>query len=63
MINKIADRIATSVIELSGVNIYENTRKRQYVELRALVCFILRNKLNVRWTEISKFFESKAMSK
>mgnify|MGYP003637204492 CR=1 FL=1 len=59
MINKVADRIATSVIELSGVNIYENTRKRKYVELRALVCFILRNKLNVRWTEISRFFESK----
>lgn len=59
MIDKIADRIATSVIDLSGVDIYKNTRKREYVELRALVCFILRDKLNARWTEISNFFKSK----
>jgi hypothetical protein len=51
--------IAEKVKALSGINIYKNTRKREYVEYRALVCFIFRTKLNLRWMNIAKFFESK----
>ena len=30
--------IANKIIELSGINKFENTRKREYVEMRALLC-------------------------
>lgn len=41
-----------------GINIYSNTRMRPYVEARALMCYILRNKLKLHWTSIAKLFES-----
>jgi len=52
------EEIGNKVLELSGVNIFKNTRKRNYVEHRALLCYLLREKLLMRWTYISKFFES-----
>tara|TARA_R110000803_G_scaffold200219_3_gene264490 strand:+ start:7401 stop:7880 length:480 start_codon:yes stop_codon:yes gene_type:complete len=52
------EEIGMKVIELSGINIYKNTRQRKYVEHRALLCYLLREKLLMRWTFISKFFES-----
>ena len=33
---KEANRIAKHIIDISGINIFENTRKRQYVEMRSL---------------------------
>ena len=50
--------IGEKVKELSAINIYRNTRKREYVEYRALVCYLLREKLNMRWTYIANFFNS-----
>lgn len=50
--------IANKIIELSGINIFENTRKREYVEMRALLCYLLREKLAMRWTNISLFFRA-----
>ena len=40
------------------IDIYKNTRQAAYVEARALMCHLLRNKLNLRWTSIAKIFES-----
>ena len=39
------EEIGNKVLELSGVNIFKNTRKRNYVEHRALLCYLLREKL------------------
>ena len=43
---------------MTGVDIFQNTRKREYVELRALACYIFRKKMNMRWTSIANFFTS-----
>jgi len=49
--------IAEKLIKASGINIFENTRKRDYVEVRALTCFLMREKLNMRLCSIAKFFQ------
>ena len=56
--NKDYLKISERIIEMTGVDIFQNTRKREYVELRALVCHIFRNKMNMRWTTIANFFTS-----
>jgi|TARA_R110000851_G_scaffold260261_1_gene412824 hypothetical protein len=58
MVLKDIQKIGNSVKEMSGIDIFKNTRNRTHVELRALVCFILREKLGMRWTNISLYFES-----
>jgi|TARA_R110000824_G_scaffold34045_2_gene108737 hypothetical protein len=50
--------IGNKIKKLSNLDIYENTRKRPYVENRALVCYLLREKLNMRWKDIAAFFNS-----
>ena len=50
--------IADKIKELSGINIFENTRKRPVVEMRSLLCYLLREKLGMRWTNIALFFRS-----
>lgn len=50
--------IVDAVNKFTGINIYKNTRKTEYVEARALVCYLFRDKLNMRWTNIAKFFEN-----
>tara|TARA_R110000822_G_scaffold115344_1_gene247125 strand:- start:3110 stop:3604 length:495 start_codon:yes stop_codon:yes gene_type:complete len=52
------NEIGQKIIDLSGIDIYKNTRKRNYVEMRALLCYLLREKLNMRWMYIANFFES-----
>lgn len=49
-------QIVNKIIKLSNLDIFENTRRKNHVEVRSLVCYILREKLNMRWTNISKFF-------
>ena len=41
-----------------GIDIYENTRQAAYVKARALMCHLLREKLNLRWTSIAEIFQS-----
>jgi len=48
--------IANKIIKETGVNIFENTRKKNYIEYRSLLCYLLREKLNMRWLNIKKFF-------
>ena len=57
-------QIVNKISKLSNLNIFENTRRKNHVEVRSLVCYILREKLNMRWTNISKFFNdnSKTMT-
>jgi len=44
--NKDYLKISERIIEMTGVDIFQNTRKREYVELRALACYIFRKKMN-----------------
>lgn len=60
--NKNCIEISQRIIEMTGVDIFENTRKREYVKLRALACYIFREKMNMRWRNISEFFISMGKS-
>jgi len=58
MKNPTPTQIANKVKEDAGIDIFQNRRDAEYVEYRALLCFILRDKLQMRWTYIASFFES-----
>ena len=57
MINIRPEEIVRKITNLSGFDPYENTRKRNQVEVSALACYLMREKLNMRWTNITKVFE------
>ena len=48
--------IAEKLTKLSGKNPFENTRRKEIIEIRALLIYLLREKLNMRWMYISNFF-------
>ena len=50
------EQIANEIIMLSKVNIFDNTRRRAYVEARALLCYILRKHKKMTYREITEFF-------
>ena len=56
------EQVSDLLIKLSGIDIYKQTRKNEYVEHRALLCHILRNKLDMRWHSIARFVKSKGKS-
>ena len=49
-------QIARKIKKLSKINVFEDTRERPVVEYRALLCYLLRHKLKMRWTYIALFF-------
>jgi len=49
--------IADKLKELTSVDVFENTRTQQVVKIRSLFCYLLREKLAMRWTAISQFFQ------
>jgi cell division protein FtsB len=51
-------KISERIVEMTGIDIFDNTRKQEYVELRALACYIFREKMNMRWMNIANFFNS-----
>jgi len=55
MKNPSPTEIGQKIIEVSGVNIYDNSRKRDNVEYRGLICYLLRTKLHLRWKSIALF--------
>ena len=52
------EEIGNNIAKMAALNIFENTRKKKYVEYRAMLCFLLREKLLMRWTNIANFFEN-----
>lgn len=56
---KEANKISKHIIDISGIDVFKNTRKREYIEMRSLLTFILRHHCNMRFTEIRDFYESK----
>jgi hypothetical protein len=55
---KEANKIAKEIIDISGIDVFDNSRKREYVEMRSLLTFMLRHHCNMKFTEIRDFYES-----
>jgi len=53
------EEIANKIIEISGIDIFKNSRVRKYVAHRSLLTHLLRNKLLMRWEHIALFFTKK----
>ena len=58
----VQNEIAEKVIQLSGINIFQRSRKREIVEMRSLLFYILKNKLNMGLTEIATYFRESGTS-
>ena len=56
--NLTALEIGEEIKKELGIDIYQNTRQATYVKARALMCHLLREKLNLRWTSIAEIFQS-----
>jgi len=56
---KEANKIAKHIIDISGINVFDNSRKREYIEMRSLLTFMLRHHCNMKFTDIRDFYESK----
>ena len=50
--------IANKISELSGLDLFEKSRKQNIIEHRGLLCYILRDKLKMRWQKMEKFYRS-----
>ena len=50
--------IANKINRMTKGNVFENPRKKETVELRSLLVYLLREKLGMRWTNIAKFFQN-----
>ena len=50
--------IANKISEISGINLFSKSRKRNVIEHRGLLCYILRDKLKMRWEKIAKFYKA-----
>ncbi len=51
-------RIADKVRSVTGVDPFENTRKREYVEARSLLVFIYYKVCRLNYTQITRLFQS-----
>jgi len=59
---KEANKIANNIIDISGVDVFDNTRKRKHIEMRSLLTFMLRNHCDMTFHEIRDFYISKGKS-
>ena len=55
---KEANKIAKHIIDISGIDVFDNTRKREHIEMRSLLTFMLRHHCNMKFKEIKDFYES-----
>jgi len=58
----VQNEVAEKIIQLSGINVFERSRKREIVEMRSLLFYILKNKLNMGLTEIAHYFRESGTS-
>ena len=59
---KEANKIAKNIIDISGIDVFKNSRKREYVEVRSLLTFMLRHHCQMKFMEIKDFYISKGKS-
>tara|TARA_R110000822_G_scaffold19641_1_gene63940 strand:+ start:54 stop:563 length:510 start_codon:yes stop_codon:yes gene_type:complete len=50
--------VGGKICDITGIDIFKNTRKKEYVELRALVCYTLREDLEFGYQRIADYFKS-----
>ena len=53
---KEANKIAENIIDISDINVFKNTRKREYIEVRSLLTFMLRHHCNFTYHQIKDFY-------
>jgi len=53
-----AQEISDKIIKKTGVNVFENSRRKEVIHYRSLLVYLLREKMNLRWTNISLFFKA-----
>ena len=53
-----AQEISDKIINKTGINVFENSRKREVIHHRSLLIYLLREKMNLRWTNIALFFKA-----
>ena len=58
----VQNEVAEKIIQLSGINVFQRSRKREIVEMRSLLFYILKNKLNMGLTEIATYFRESGTS-
>tara|TARA_R100001082_G_scaffold52440_1_gene28588 strand:- start:344 stop:772 length:429 start_codon:yes stop_codon:yes gene_type:complete len=56
---KEANKIAKHIIDISNIDVFKNTRKREHIEMRSLLTFMLRHHCNMTFHQIKNFYESK----
>ena len=59
---KEANKIAENIIDISDIDVFKNTRKREYIEVRSLLTFMLRHHCNMTYHQIKDFYKSKGKS-
>ena len=59
---KEANKIAKNIIDISGIDVFKNSRKREFVEARSLLTFMLRHHCMMKFMEIKDFYISKGKS-
>ena len=59
---KEANKIARHIIDVSGIDVFKNSRKREFVEIRSLLTFMLRHHCRMKFMEIKDFYISKGKS-
>jgi len=62
MIETTPEVIAKAVIKLSGLDIFKNSSQRRYVEMRALLSYMLREDLYMGWSRIAQFYQDNGKS-
>ena len=56
--NKITtEKVANAVIDLTGLDVFKETKVREYVEARALLNTMLHYDLKMGWTRIAEFYQ------
>ena len=53
-----AQEISDRIIKKTGVNVFEDTKKKEVIHYRSLLIYLLREKMNLRWTNIALFFKA-----
>lgn len=56
--NKEAKRVASYLYDISGVDVFENNRRRFTIEARSLLTFVLRNHFDMTFHQIKEFYQA-----
>jgi hypothetical protein len=49
-------KVVNKLKEITKINPFVDSRKKEVVEIRALLCYVLREKMNMRWIAIKDIF-------